>query len=637
MSAAINSSIDLNEVLPDIIETLIDDFDYEEAIIALVNKTKTKFRVVATNGPKTRARRILKAFRNELNGTRINKGTNLWSNVVLNKKPKVINKILADEKTGSSLINLALHLFPRVKNLAVMPLIVEKNIVGVIQVLSCKKILSENLKFLKLFADQAAIAIRQARLYKEKKRQLLTLREANRKLQKKKRLLETLNRASLTCQKVTTPGAVFRTIGGELKKVGIGLTIYFLDKSKKYLVIKYATPKENILMEPFQRMGKAKNNGAKFRGLKLPLEKITDYKQILTSDKEQLFGGKRREDLMRTIFLNIPVFVDKKTGGLTSPVEQVLKEATQKKKRTVASPLTRGEEKIGLFVVYGRGISKTDVHILAVFAHQVSNTLQRLKTSHQIVTLNKELARRVEQRTKQLVEALHSKSQFVANASHELRTPLSIIQANWDLFNLLNKINGNGTSEDQEEISETIKGQINNLSHLIEDLTLLSREGGGVFKFERANFNLIDLIKRAVNKMKVLAQERNIIINAKIPSVLDFVGDEKMLKKMIENLISNAIKYGKDNGQVDISLKQEKNQIILNVVDDGLGIPEEDLSRIFEHFYRVDKARSRATGGAGLGLAICRWIAEAHQGKVKVKSNLGAGSKFSVCLPIVAD
>jgi len=149
-------------------------------------------------------------------------------------------------------------------------------------------------------------------------------------------------------------------------------------------------------------------------------------------------------------------------------------------------------------------------------------------------------------------------------------------------------------------------------------------------------FDLREVIQEAVDQLEEKAQRRHITIQFKFdPNVhaITFADKDKIFR-VVQNLLSNAIKYNVDHGMVSIQLKAKKNRFEIKVKDDGKGIPPEDLKRIFERFYRVDKSRSREQGGTGLGLAIVKHILEGHKTKISVTSTLGKGSLFSFSLPI---
>lgn len=217
------------------------------------------------------------------------------------------------------------------------------------------------------------------------------------------------------------------------------------------------------------------------------------------------------------------------------------------------------------------------------------------------------------------------RSQFLANVSHELRTPIFAIQGY--LETLLN-----GALNDpkvNKHFLEKAEHHTVNLSNLLNDLIDISMIESGEMRMSYRYFDISDFIKNIVNEFSLIAEEKNIQIIFNPPNTgLQVFGDKERLRQVFVNLIQNAIKYT-DEGNVEILLEEEKKSVNIIVIDTGIGIPQEDLDRIFERFYRVDKARSKAVGGTGLGLAIVKHIIDAHSSKIIVESVYGKGSKFS--------
>jgi heavy metal sensor kinase len=218
---------------------------------------------------------------------------------------------------------------------------------------------------------------------------------------------------------------------------------------------------------------------------------------------------------------------------------------------------------------------------------------------------------------------------FTADASHELRTPLAIIRGEADV----------ALSQEREpgEYRETlaiIQDEARRLSGIVEDMLALARADAGRRRLKQEKFYFNDLIEECVRSARALALNKNISLNFEPSGDITFNGDEDLLRRMILNLLDNAIKYTPNGGLVSIRLWRESNQVKLRVTDNGIGIPAEAAARVFERFYRVDKARSRAEGGSGLGLPIVKWIAEAHHGSINLESEPERGSSFTVTLPV---
>lgn len=217
------------------------------------------------------------------------------------------------------------------------------------------------------------------------------------------------------------------------------------------------------------------------------------------------------------------------------------------------------------------------------------------------------------------------RTEFLANVSHELRTPIFAIQG--FIETLLN-----GAINDKKvNLNFLEKANLHtiNLSNLLNDLIDISMIESGEMRMSYRYFDIHLYIKQIVQELKPMADEKGLELLFDQPEeILQLFGDKDKLRHVFVNLIQNAIKYT-EQGKVEIIVKDEKKYGLIIIRDSGIGIPETDLNRIFERFYRVDKARSRAVGGTGLGLAIVKHIIEAHGSKIEVKSRLNEGSEFS--------
>ena len=218
--------------------------------------------------------------------------------------------------------------------------------------------------------------------------------------------------------------------------------------------------------------------------------------------------------------------------------------------------------------------------------------------------------------------------QFSSDASHELRTPLTVLKGQNEL--ILNK--QRKPEEYQEVISSNLE-EINYMSKVLEDLFVLSKSDENQVNLDYKPVDLRALVEEVCKHAEILAEEKNIKIIIAFLEPIEIKGDEVRLRQMVWNVLQNGIKYTQQGGELKISLQNEGDFALLTIQDTGIGIPEEDLPLIFNRFYRVDKARTRDEGGSGLGLSICRQIAEAHKGKIEVESKLGVGTRFKICLP----
>jgi two-component system phosphate regulon sensor histidine kinase PhoR len=220
---------------------------------------------------------------------------------------------------------------------------------------------------------------------------------------------------------------------------------------------------------------------------------------------------------------------------------------------------------------------------------------------------------------------------FVANVSHELKTPVTAIKGFVETL-----LEGALESrEDAHRFLSIILRQADRINAIIEDLLTLSRleeeEKRSLIIIEE--IDVVPVLRRVVHDASHAARDKKIGMRLEVPDKLVFPINANLIEQAVLNLVDNAIKYSDSGSNVTIALAQAPTEIVIEIKDSGSGIPEEHLSRIFERFYRVDKARSRKVGGTGLGLAIVKHIAQVHGGMARVQSTVGKGSVFSIHLP----
>ena len=235
-----------------------------------------------------------------------------------------------------------------------------------------------------------------------------------------------------------------------------------------------------------------------------------------------------------------------------------------------------------------------------------------------------------------IYQSYQQMQQFTADAAHELRTPLAAIQATAQSDLMLPNLSENKA----KDTLKSIVRQNKRLSYLVADLLILCRIDGEInsntSRKKGEKITLANLIIEVEEDLAALAMASEIELSSqiKVSPPIEVLGDRTQLYRLITNLVTNAIQYTPAGGKVILSLLEEHNNVIISVRDTGVGIAKGDQKRIFERFYRVDKARSRSKGGSGLGLAIARAIALAHQGSIEVQSEINKGSNFTVRLPI---
>lgn len=223
-----------------------------------------------------------------------------------------------------------------------------------------------------------------------------------------------------------------------------------------------------------------------------------------------------------------------------------------------------------------------------------------------------------------------SRREFVANVSHELRTPLTTLKTYAETLHDMLVENPTACN-----FLNTILNETDRMSRLVKDLLVLSSLDHSAH-LNKTVFSLRGLIKDVVSTMKMVAKEQGHKISFSTTTELpEFYGDRDRLEQVLYNIISNSIKYTPNGGKIDIFSGWIYNDVYIKIRDNGIGIPEKDLSQIFERFYRVDKARSRELGGTGLGLAISKGIVEAHNGTIKISSKVDAGTEVLITLPVI--
>jgi signal transduction histidine kinase len=225
--------------------------------------------------------------------------------------------------------------------------------------------------------------------------------------------------------------------------------------------------------------------------------------------------------------------------------------------------------------------------------------------------------------------AYERQKEFIADASHELRTPLTIIRTTAELLSM----------KDQETIAENarwlnnITGETETMSRMIENLLILAQADNNQIPVIMGKVDVTSLVKNVGDKFQPVAKDNQLQLESILSENVHMIADKDKLNQLLMILVDNAIKYTAPGGSVTLSLMHTADKVIISVKDTGVGMALEEQERVFERFYRVDKARSREQGGSGLGLSIARWIVEEHRGKIRVDSLPDRGSTFTVELP----
>ena len=219
--------------------------------------------------------------------------------------------------------------------------------------------------------------------------------------------------------------------------------------------------------------------------------------------------------------------------------------------------------------------------------------------------------------------------EFIGNVSHELKTPIFNIQG------YIQTLIDGGLQDENVNLKYLKRANlsVDRMINIVDDLEVISQLETNEYVIDLDNFNIVDIINEAFDQLEMKANNMNISLKLSKESNSEIVyADRNKIQQVFMNLISNSIKYGKNNGVTNVRLFDMTDKMLIEVADDGIGIGEEALNRLFERFYRVDKNRSREIGGTGLGLAIVKHIIEAHQQTINVRSTVDIGSTFSFIL-----
>ena len=264
------------------------------------------------------------------------------------------------------------------------------------------------------------------------------------------------------------------------------------------------------------------------------------------------------------------------------------------------------------------------VQIKCIYVYAIIGSLIALIV---IFVISKKLSNMI---VRPVEETIEKQKTFISDASHELKTPITSIMGYADTL-----LESDYDKEMQTKFLEVISSEARRMARLVTDLLVLSRYDNKKVTKEESVFDLGELTKNCIDRLRFEVEKKNhnveCFVTANVPPVN---ADKYGIERVILNIISNAIKYTPENGVIKVYVGFVYNDAYIKVIDNGIGIPEADLSRIFERFYRVDKARSRELGGTGLGLPIAKEIIEQNNGSIDIKSEAGKGTEVVIRIPV---
>ena len=294
----------------------------------------------------------------------------------------------------------------------------------------------------------------------------------------------------------------------------------------------------------------------------------------------------------------------------------------------LAYPVTLAVASLGGLFLAGRALAP--VSKITGMASRISeeNLSQRLDLNLPDDELGR-LAHTFDQMIARLDDAFRRQRQFTADASHELRTPLTIIKGRIDV-----SLQRDRDPDAYREVLLEVNEEVDHLIRLAGSLLTLTRADAGQIPLALDTIEIGEIVTGVFEQVQPAATAKGVGLQVEHGPPLTINADEDLILQLMLNLVDNAIKYTPSGGQVRANWALEEDKLLVSVKDNGVGIAPEHTANIFDRFYRVDSARSRTDGGVGLGLAISRWIAEAHGGEVLVESRPGAGSAFTIVLPM---
>jgi PAS domain S-box-containing protein len=416
--------------------------------------------------------------------------------------------------------------------------------------------------------------------------------------------LHALNAAALAVQQAQDPAGVYRAVAGQLLHLGLRAIIALLDETGERLIINHVPALNEEILQAFPEAQEQINA--------FPIA----HSQILTAvlrEQRSLFIDDLEEASRR--FLTEPALQERAVRFLR----------LLHLRRGIVAPLVVRGRTIGFLVVIADSLTERDIPAITAFANQTAIALENARLYETL----RERAARLERAYEELKQADQLKDEFVQNVSHELRTPLTFIRSYVDL--MLEGMLGPITDQQREALG-VVANRTEGIIRLVSDILSLKRME--MANLELTTTSLAEIARMSARGAEVTAEEAGLRIVLDVPDDIPLVrADPQRIYQVFDNLLGNAIKFSRPGGTITVRLRRQDGFVRTEIIDQGIGIPANQLDRIWERFYQVDSATTRRYGGAGLGLAIVKRIVEAHGGAVGVTSEEGKGSTFFFTLP----
>ncbi|MCK5211193.1 HAMP domain-containing histidine kinase [Candidatus Parcubacteria bacterium] len=397
----------------------------------------------------------------------------------------------------------------------------------------------------------------------------------------------------------------------ELNKL-LNKTIYKIQEIFKTSFVAIVLPKQNIILNTNESMRQTREL------FTLELIKAIEAKNqpiLLTEDIPEIANE---------------LLIKKANNADIKAINQAHKNAIKYGVEIYVSILLN-QKLIGLIILTkklsGDQYTPEDIKLFKTFSYQAAVALDKAKLFQQVKEYSEELERKVEKRTAKILGLQEEQKKMMQEMAHGLQTPITILKGELTQFN--------GIVKDNKKV-RSIERSIDRVSDFIYGMLRLAKLESETKDGKKEKFNLSKLLNELIESYEIITSEKNIKIDHEIAKHINFFGNEKAIEEMITNLVSNSVKYMKEanDKKISLSLKQDQDSIRLIVADNGIGIDEQDIPKLFQRFYRVGDKEQGKQKGTGLGLAICKEIVQKHNGNIKVESERNKGTKFIITMPI---